>query len=72
MQEGFPGALVVKIPPANAGDVNRWEFNLWVGKIPVGGLGNLLQHSCLEDPMDRETWWAIVYRVTKSDMTEVT
>ena len=30
----FQGALVVKNPPTNAGDINRWEFNLWVGKIP--------------------------------------
>ena len=27
-------ALVVKNPPANAGDKMRHEFNLWVGKIP--------------------------------------
>ena len=28
--------------------------------------GNLLQYSCLEDPMDTGAWWAIVHRVTKS------
>ena len=27
---------------------------------------NLLQYLCLENPMDRGAWWAIVYRVTKS------
>ena len=27
-------ALVVKNPLANAEDVERWEFNPWVGKIP--------------------------------------
>ena len=30
------------------------------------GNGNLLQYSCLENPMDRRTWQAIVHRVTKS------
>ena len=26
----------------------------------------LLQYSCLENPMDREAWWATVHKVTKS------
>ena len=30
------------------------------------GNGNPLQHSCLENPMDRGAWWAIVHGVTKS------
>ena len=30
------------------------------------GYGILLQHSCLENPPDRETWQAIVYRVANS------
>ena len=28
--------------------------------------GNVLQYSCLENPMDRGAWWATVHRVTKS------
>ena len=36
------------------------------GRSPRGGLGNLLQYSCLENPMDRGAWRAIVQRVTKS------
>ena len=36
-------------------------------------VGNPLQCSCLENPMDREAWRATVHRVAKSwDMTEVT
>ena len=28
--------------------------------------GNPLQYSCLENPMDKEAWWAAVHRVAKS------
>ena len=36
-------------------------------------LANILQYSCLENPLsDREVWQAPVYRVTKSDTTEAT
>ena len=31
-----------------------------------GGNGNPLQHSCLENLMDRGAWWATVHGVTKS------
>ena len=44
--------LVIKNPPANAGD-KRSRFDPWVGKIPAGGHGNPLQYSYLENPMDR-------------------
>ena len=30
------------------------------------GNGNPLQYSCLENPVDRGSWWAAVYRVTQS------
>ena len=36
------------------------------GRSPGRGHGNSLQYSCLENPMDRGAWWAIVYRVAKS------
>ena len=36
------------------------------------GNGNPLQYSCLEDPMDRGTWQAMVHEVTESDTTEAT
>ena len=29
------------------------------------GNGNLLQYSCLENPMDRGAWWAAAHRPTK-------
>ena len=45
-------ALVVKNLPANAGDARD------TGSIPGGEQGNSLQYSCLENPMNREAWWA--------------
>ena len=33
---------------------------------PLGGYGNPLKYSCLENPMDRRAGWATVHRVTKS------
>ena len=58
----FPGGLVVKNLPANAGDMGLIPG--W-GKSLSGGNGNLLQYSCLENPMTREAWWATVHGVTK-------
>ena len=44
-----------------------WEDLLEKGIASPGeGNGNPLQYSCLENPMDREDWWAIVHRVAKS------
>ena len=45
-------------------DTKRLEFklDLWSGE----GNGNPLQYSCLENPMDREAWWATAHGVTKS------
>ena len=36
------------------------------GRSPGEGNGNPLQDSCLENPTDREAWWATVHGVTKS------
>ena len=59
---------MVKNPLANAGDVGLIPES---GRSPGEGNGNPLQHSCLENPMDRGVWWATVHGVTKeSDMTE--
>ena len=59
-------SLVVKSPPANAGDKRDVGLIPELGRSPGGGHGNLLQYSCLENPMDRRAWQAIVHRVTKN------
>ena len=46
-------ALVVKNPPANAGDVRDACLIPGSGRSPGGGDGNPLKYSCLEDLMDR-------------------
>ena len=58
--------LVVKSPPANARDVRDTGLIPGLGRSPGGGLGNLLQFSCLENPMDGGAWCALVHRVTNS------
>ena len=70
MDLGFPSGSVVKNSPAKAEDA---------GSIP--GLGrssgegchyNPLQYSCLGNPMNRGSWWALVHGVAKElDMTAI-
>ena len=60
---GFPDGSVVKNLPVSAGDQSSIPGS---GSSSGGGNGNPLQYSCLENPMDRGTWWATVHRVTKS------
>ena len=63
---GFPGGSMVKISPANAGDIRDAGLIHGSGRSPGGGHGNPLQYSCLKNPMDRGAWWATVHEVTKS------
>ena len=56
-------ALVVKNPPANAGDIREAGLIPGLRRSPGGGHGN---PSCLENPTDRGAWWAMVHSVTKS------
>ena len=58
--------LVVKNPPANEGAARDTGSISSSGRSPGEGHGNSLQYSCLENLMDRGTWWATVHRVTKS------
>ena len=59
-------ALVVKNPSANVGDIRETGSIPGWGRSLGGGYGNPLQYSCLENPMDRGAWRAIVHRVAKS------
>ena len=54
----------------------RCGLDPWVRKIPGSGRspgegnGNPLQYSCLENPMERRAWQAILCGVTESDSTK--
>ena len=56
--------LVLKNPSANTGDVRDMVSIL--GQEDLLEEGNTLQYSCLENPMDRGSWWATVHRVAKT------
>ena len=58
--------LMVKNPYANAGDARDVDSIPGSGRSPAGGHGNPLQHSCLENSMDRGTWGATVPGAAKS------
>ena len=68
---GFPRGAHCKNPPANAEGIRDMGSLPGSGRFPGGGLGNSLQYSCLENPMDRGAWLAIVHGVAELDMTEV-
>ena len=56
---------MVKNLPANIGDAGDKGWIPGLGSSPGGGHGNPLQYSWLENPTDREAWWAMVHRVAK-------
>ena len=53
---------MVKNEPVSAGDVGLIPG---LGRSPREGNGNPLQYSCLENPMDRGTWQAMVHGVAR-------
>ena len=65
---GFPGGSVGK---ESTCDTEVCGFP-GPGRSLGEGTGYPLQHSCLENPMDRGAWWATVHGVAKSHTTEVT
>ena len=50
---GFPGGSEGKVSTCNAGDLGSISE---LGRSPGEGNGNLLQYSCLENPMDGRAW----------------
>ena len=60
---GFPDSSVGKESAWNAEDTGLIPGS---GRSPGEGNGNLLQYSCLENPMDGGAWWAAVYGVAQS------
>ena len=59
----FPDGSVVKNLAAYAGDLGSVPGS---ERFPGEGNGNPLQYFYLENPIDREAWWAVVHGVAKS------
>jgi len=59
---GFPHSSIGKESACSAGDPGSIPGS---GKSPGEGNGNLLQYSCLENPMDRGAWRATVHRAAR-------
>ena len=66
--EGVPVASDGKESVSNVGDSGSIPG---LGRSPGEENGNPIEYSCLENPMDRGAWWAMVHEVTKRDMTEL-
>ena len=56
------------LPPLIHSTPPMWSFFFFQSPRLIGGEGNgtPLQDSCLENPMDRGSWWAAVNGVAKS------
>ena len=63
---GFTDGSLGKEFACNAGYTGDVGLISGLRSSPGGGNGNPLQYFCLKNPMDREAWWSIVQRVTKS------
>ena len=63
-------ALVVKNPHVNAGGIRDLAVIPVSRRFLGGGHGNTLQYSCLENPMGRGTWWAMIHSITESETIE--
>ena len=62
----FQVVLAVKNPPASVGDIRDKCLIPGSGRSPEGGNGNSVQYSCLENPMDRGAWWALIHGVMRN------
>ena len=57
--------VVVKNPSAKARDIRDAGSIPELGRFFGGGHSYPVQYSCLENPMDRGVWWAMVHRVAQ-------
>ena len=55
-----------KEPACQFRDVRDVSLIPGLGRPTGRGNGNPLHNSCLENPMDRGAWWAVVHRIAKS------
>ena len=65
---GFPDGSDGKESVCNAGEP---DLIPGLGSSPGEGNGDLLQYSCLENPMNRGAWWTSPWGLKESDTTEL-
>ena len=63
---GFPAGSVGNESICNAGNPGDEDSIIGSGRFPGEGNGNLLQYSCLENPMDRGARQVTVYSLEKT------
>ena len=69
----FPVTIILSHSITGGSDSEEFVFSVGdpslipgSGRSAGDGNGNLLQYSCLENPVDRGAWWATVHGVAKS------
>ena len=63
---GFPGGSCGKETTCSVGEPRDMGLIPELGRFHGEGHGKPLQYSCLENPMDRGSWWATVHGVLQS------
>ena len=63
---GLPDGSSVKNLPSSPGDARDVDSIPGLRRPSVVENGNLLQYSCLENPMNRRAWWATVHEAAGS------
>ena len=63
---GLEASLVAQLVKNLPALWETWIQSLAWEETPGEGNGTPLQYSCLENPMDREAWWATGHSITKS------
>ena len=66
ISQGFPGGTSRKESTCRCRRHRDSGLISGSGRYPGEGHGNPLQYYCLENPMERRVWWAIVHRIAKS------
>ena len=66
----LPWAFLMAQTAESACSVGNQDSIPGSGRLPGEGIGNPLQHSCLETSMDRGDWQATVHGNAESDKTE--
>ena len=68
MIASFPGGASGREPTCQAGEARGMGLISGLGRSPEVGNGTPLQYSCLDNSMDRGSWWAAVHGAAESGL----